>query len=138
MRRAMLLDALAPDEAPAVNEELGHHFGRDVHKKAAALAEKDQQLPEKERRLLNYYWSSKPTSQARLRDHLFESAFFSWHLYSATWKFSLLSVVGLLAGALIVLSLVMVGSANLAVRSCSLWSAFCLYARNWITYCFIE
>jgi hypothetical protein len=116
IRRAMLLDALAPDDAPSVYEELGHNFGQDVHKKAAALAEKDRQLPAKERRLLNYYWSDKPTDQARLRDHLFESAIFSWHLYSAAWKFSLLSVLGLLAGALVVLSFLTVGSANFAVR----------------------
>jgi hypothetical protein len=99
-----------------VYKELLHHFGRGARQKADALAAKDQQLPEKEKRLLNYYSSDKPTGQARLLDHLFESAFFSQHLYSVTWQFSLLSVLVFLAVALVVVGVLMAGSANFAIR----------------------
>jgi hypothetical protein len=116
MRRVMLLDALSPGDAQGVLEELKHHFSQDVHRKSDALAAKDKTLPEKERRLLNYYWSSKPTGQARLRDHLFESAIFSQRLYSAAWMFSLVSMVILLVGALFVVALLLGNSTNLVLR----------------------
>jgi hypothetical protein len=93
MRRLMLLDALHPEEAPRVLEKLVHHFSEKGHRQAKALLDLDQQLPEKARYLSNYYWSDKPPGLPRLRDHLFESAIFSHHLYTSAWKISL----GLLA-----------------------------------------
>jgi hypothetical protein len=103
MRRVMLLDGLRPEEAPAVLERARPHFGTAVRRSAAALEESDGRLEEKDQRLANYYYSSKPPGQARLRDHLFESAIFSHHLYGAAWKFSLACMIVLLGAAAVVL-----------------------------------
>jgi hypothetical protein len=104
MRRVMLLDALHPEDAPAVLERARHHLGAGLQQKAAALEEKDRQREPKDRYLVNYYWSDKAPGQARLRDHLFESAIFSHHLYAAAWKFSLLCMVVMLAAAAVALA----------------------------------
>jgi hypothetical protein len=96
MRRVMLLDALHPEQAAAALPKLQHHFGKDVERRAAALQAQDQQRPEKDQRLFNYYYSRKPLGQLRLRDHLFESAIFSHHLYAAAWRFSLICLFVLL------------------------------------------
>jgi hypothetical protein len=105
MRRVMLLDALHPDEAPAMMDKARSHFGMQVRRKATALEERDQKEPDQaKRRLANYYWSPKPPGPQRLRDHLFESAIFSQHLYSAAWRFSLVCLVVLFGAAAVVLT----------------------------------
>jgi hypothetical protein len=87
MRRVMLLDALSPAEAAAAEAEFRPHFGEDVVRRAAALRVTDRE------RIDNYYWSKKPCDEARLRDHLYESAIFSQHLYTVAWRFSLVCLV---------------------------------------------
>ena len=94
----MILDALSPGDALGVRAELDHHFSRDIQDKAKKMEESDAAKPEADRKLLNYYWSPKSPSQARLLDHLFESAWFSQALYFAAWIFSLLCMGVFLGG----------------------------------------
>jgi hypothetical protein len=109
MRRVMILDALNPEQAPVALERSRAHFNETVLRGAADLQARDQHLDDSQKRLLNYYYSRKPWGQARLRDHLFESAIFSHHLYRTAWKFSLLCLVLLLAGAAIVVGVLVLG-----------------------------
>jgi hypothetical protein len=109
MRRVMILDAFGPDEAVAALERSRPHFRETVLRGAVAVEARDQQLDESSKRLLNYYYSRKPLGQARLRDHLFESAIFSHHLYSTAWKFSLICLFALLCGAGIVVAVLILG-----------------------------
>jgi hypothetical protein len=90
MRRVMLLDALSPGEAAASEAEFRHHFDDGVCRQAVAALEADRE------RISEYYWSKKPCDEARLRDHLYESAIFSHHLYTAAWQFSSVCLLVLL------------------------------------------
>ena len=100
MRRVMLLDACAdPEQAAAALAKLQHHFGKEVERRAADLQAHDQQLPEKEQRLFNYYYSRRPLGQPRsCAITFFESRgdLPAHHLYAAAWRFSLICFVVLL------------------------------------------
>jgi hypothetical protein len=110
MRRVMILDALSPEEALIALERNKNRFSDSVVSKAVAFQARDQQLEVAKQRLHNYYYSRKPEGQARLRDHLFESAIFSHHLYAAAWRFSLVCLIALLGGAAIVVAVLVLGS----------------------------
>jgi hypothetical protein len=112
MRRVMLLDALQPEQAPVVLPQMQPLFGQPVIRKAMALQERDLLKPEKDRRLLNYYYSRRQPGQARLRDLLFESAIFSHHLYAAAWRFSLICLAVLLGLAAIAVTALVLGSGS--------------------------
>ena len=116
MRRVMLLDALQPDEAPAVLERARAHFSTAIQQAASRLEERDRLLGDKNTGLSAYYWSPKDSGPARLRDHLFESAIFSHRLYQAAWKFSLLCLVVLLGAVAVVLVILGRGHHALLLR----------------------
>jgi hypothetical protein len=99
MRRVMLLDALDPAEAEAALKRSETYFGPTLSQRARLFKEQDEQLPPDQQRLFNYYYSTKKLGQKRLRDHLFESAIFSHHLYAFAWKFSLACLVVMLVAA---------------------------------------
>lgn len=113
MRRVMLLDALHPSDATRALEKARHHFDAGVQRRAAAVEERDRHLEPEKRRLRNYYLSDKEVGQARLRDHLYESAIFSHHLYAAAWKISAAALVVLLGLGAIVLCFLLLGTHEL-------------------------
>jgi hypothetical protein len=115
MRHVMLLDAMSPAGAPATEAEFREEFDADVQARAAARLEHDGRLPPG-KQLASYYWSPKPCAEARLRDHLYESAIFSQHLYTAAWQVSLVVLFLLLLPALAVPLLVWHSHGMLVLR----------------------
>ena len=94
MRRSMLLDAMSPNDAPEAIAYVRPHLS----KRLLELAER-RQVKEHER-LTRYYSSTRDNKELRLRDHLYESAFFSESLYRFSARVSLLILFGFLLVAL--------------------------------------
>jgi hypothetical protein len=95
MRRVMLLDATEPGGAKEYLDYVRPHFAPSVLLRAERRLATDDQLE-------RYYCSVHAPGEQRLRDHLFESAFFSAKLYRFGSWISLGILLGFVAAAIAV------------------------------------
>jgi hypothetical protein len=91
MRRVMLLDATEPKDAQEYFDYVRPHFAPRILHGADRRLAKDVQLE-------RYYCSDREPGYLRVRDHLFESAFFSEKLY----RFGSWVSLGILFGFVVV------------------------------------